>query len=118
MQAAQESENLGRDIPLPWGEEPELEPGLEIFFRAWRALDTCRSIGMESGPIPWDAVDRWCARHGIHGQAADDFWTAIAAMDEAARTFWKTNQPPEQDAEQGELEQPEEELEEDEAEWA
>lgn len=81
-------------MPLPFDEPPDLEPGLEIYFRAWRALDTCRSYGMDAGPIPWDAADRWCARHGIHGDAADDLWTLVRAMDEAAREFWKTREPP------------------------
>jgi hypothetical protein len=35
---------------------PELLPGLEMFYRAFHSLSTCRPVGMGVGAIPWTAV--------------------------------------------------------------
>lgn len=37
------------------------------------------------GPIPWTALDAWARRHGITGEAFEDFVLLIAALDSAWR---------------------------------
>lgn len=53
---------LRTGMPLPKAIEnaPELWPGLELYLNAWFELDTTRSIGMNVGPIPWNAIESYC----------------------------------------------------------
>lgn len=57
---------------------------VEWIWIAYRALETCRSIGMAWGPIPWTAIDRYAERYGIHGDTFErlNFW--IRMMDAAS----------------------------------
>lgn len=42
---------------------PERDYAIDLCVRAWNELDTCRSIGMEAGAIPWTAIAQWCDWH-------------------------------------------------------
>jgi hypothetical protein len=48
--------HFGIPIPNKIKNAPELLPGLELFYRAFHKLSTCRPVGMGPGPIPWTAV--------------------------------------------------------------
>ena len=39
--------------------------GVEWLWEAWVTLGTCRSIGMEPGPIPWTAINDYAQRYGL-----------------------------------------------------
>lgn len=60
---------------------PELEEGLELYYIAFMDLSDCRAMGMSEGPIPWLAIDRYCLRHGIEGEAADDMIYHVKKLD-------------------------------------
>lgn len=35
---------------------PSLRPGLDLYFRGFYELSTCRTYGFAEGPIPWTAA--------------------------------------------------------------
>lgn len=51
-------------------ERPEHEEAVELAVIAWKQLETCRSIGLVAGLIPWTAMDRWCERHDLDDSSA------------------------------------------------
>lgn len=66
---------------------PDLLPGLDFYLNAFRELRYDRQIGMAVGPIPWSSIDRYAARHGIHGDDFDVLLSHIRAMENAAFAF-------------------------------
>ena len=61
---------------------PELQPGLEMYYSAFWALDSCRSLGFgASGRIPWTAINTWCNRHGIIGEQRVDMEHHVDKLD-------------------------------------
>ena len=54
-------------------------------WAAFGELHTCRGIGMEAGPIPWTAIDRYAERHGIEGDDFEEFLILVRAMDDEYR---------------------------------
>jgi len=36
-----------------------------VYYSAWVDLDSCRSIGMAVGPIPWTAIEEFCNVNGL-----------------------------------------------------
>ena len=48
------------------------------------SLETCRGVGMEAGPIPWTAIDRYAERYGIDGDGFERLSVWIRSMDRAA----------------------------------
>jgi hypothetical protein len=53
-------------LPAPaLDKRPDLLPGLDFYFTAYRELRYDRPIGMSLGPIPWSSVVRWGEIHGI-----------------------------------------------------
>lgn len=57
--------------------------GLEFFFKAWMELSSCRGIGMEQGPIPWDSTRKYCNEYVIVGELRDDMFYFVRAIDNA-----------------------------------
>lgn len=54
---------------------------MTIAIEGWKKLGTCRQIGMNVGPIPWVAFDRWATRRGLDADAAELVWEVISALD-------------------------------------
>jgi len=54
-----------------------------FYFIAFQKLTTCRSLGSMggSGPIPWDAIDRYAVRWKLTGNDYEFFERVITAMD-------------------------------------
>ena len=52
----------GRPLPDAIQNAPELWPGLESYYNAWVALDSCRGIGFGVGPIPWTSIEEYATR--------------------------------------------------------
>lgn len=61
--------------------EPGQDAASLICLRAWRELETCRSIGMALGPIPITAVLMWCAAEGLDRDATDVVREVVRAAD-------------------------------------
>jgi len=49
------------DLPNAIKNAPDLWPGLELYYQAWIDLDSTRNIGLGVGPIPWNAIEAYCA---------------------------------------------------------
>lgn len=48
--------------------------GVEWIWKAWNDLNSCRSLGMGVGPIPWSAVDRYAQAVGLDGDEFVLLW--------------------------------------------
>lgn len=59
--------------------------GLEWIWAAWNDLSTCRQIGMDLGPVPWDVVDRYAVRHELDEDDYELLWAAVKALDRVHR---------------------------------
>lgn len=70
-------------IPKKIQDAPSLSPGLELYWDAFEALNTCRSGMSGDGPIPWLAVRRYADHCDMDGQECDDLWFFMQRMDEA-----------------------------------
>jgi hypothetical protein len=70
-------------IPIPECilNQPDLTPGLELFFEAFWALTTTRAQGMGAGCIPWTACQKYAEVCGFDEEQADDLWFFISSMD-------------------------------------
>lgn len=68
-------------IPPVFHNAPELLPGLDFYFIAFQALNSCRSIGMSLGPIPWTAIVKYGEMHCDSEQGIQDLVHHIRAMD-------------------------------------
>lgn len=70
-----------RPLPDFIANAPELKPGLEFYIEAFWELHTCRSIGMDVGPIPWTAVQTYGTIHLDTAQEIFELHYLIRAMD-------------------------------------
>lgn len=62
---------------------PSLMPGLDFYFTAFNELNTCRSVGMGAGPIPWTVIQEYADREGLDGEERSCLLYLIRAMDNA-----------------------------------
>lgn len=76
---------MRRNLPLPdkIQNAPELEPGLALYLRAFYELNASRAVGMGEGPIPWGAIDQWCASLGMSEEEAEDVHYLVRQLDNA-----------------------------------
>lgn len=82
--AAEMARRDGGSVAEPTAPEPTPHEHIEHWImRAFADLATCRPIGMGIGPIPWTAIDAWCERHGIRGDAREVFESCVRALDRA-----------------------------------
>jgi hypothetical protein len=50
----------GRELPEWYLDNPEVPDDWLNFLHIFNDLSSCRQIGMTLGPIPWDAILRYC----------------------------------------------------------
>jgi hypothetical protein len=60
---------------------PLLDAAAQLVVDCWNDVDSCRSIGMVLGPIPYTAVVLWSDRNGLDPDVADMLWGAIKIVD-------------------------------------
>ena len=70
-------------FPEKIGNAPHLLLGLDFFFKAWMELGSCRTVGMEEGPIPWESIRNYCAEYDIVGELREDMFFFIRSLDNA-----------------------------------
>ena len=68
-------------VPKALLDRPNLKRHLLMIWEAFHALNGDRQMGMMIGPIPFTAIDRYAARHGIAGEEFQRFHALISAMD-------------------------------------
>ena len=71
----------GVDLPEWLANEPVLLDGLELWYRAFNQLSTCRQVGMGMGPIPWTAIHLYAEINEFVGTQREDLFQFIAALD-------------------------------------
>lgn len=62
---------------------PELQEGLEMYLRAFSDLDSCRSVGMGPGRIPWREVQAYALAIEADEEQREALHHHVAALDEA-----------------------------------
>lgn len=70
-----------RPLPEKIAKAPELFWGLELFYLAWRELDTTRQVAFAEGPIPWLMIREFCWCHEIDGEQAEDLLYHVRELD-------------------------------------
>lgn len=78
-----QSLKAGQPIPEKIRNAPTLGKGLEIFYNAFIELNSCRSIGMDMGEIPWVAIAKYAEVHEFEGEQRDDLFYFAQALDSA-----------------------------------
>lgn len=56
-------------------------PGLELYLNAFWDLNSCRQIGMDVGPIPWTAIQKYAIMLFDSPVEIEEFHIIIRAMD-------------------------------------
>ena len=82
-----------QNMPLPERikNAPDLLPGLELYYDAFKHLTTSRQIGQGClGPIAYKAISDYCQAEGIEGDMREDMLYHIEHLD-AAYMSWQTN---------------------------
>lgn len=70
-------------LPPVIRDAPELTLGLALYYGAFWDLNSCRTVGMGEGPIPWLAIDAYATARGFDAEQRDDLHHHISAMDRA-----------------------------------
>lgn len=71
----------GRPLPDWFIDEPSLYPGDDFYIRGFHNLNTCRTIGMAMGPIPWTAIYTYAISSILNEDLIDPFIQIIREMD-------------------------------------
>jgi hypothetical protein len=72
-----------RKVPDVILNAPELRLGLEFYFSAFLALNTCRSLGWSPGPIPYNSVAEYAQLYELDEEETEDLHYHIRRMDAA-----------------------------------
>lgn len=78
-------------LPPKIANAPQLKPGLELYWWAFADLSTCRSGGLEEGPIPWTACAKYAEIHGFNERQLYDLCFFVREMDSVLMD-WKAKQ--------------------------
>ena len=70
------------------------EPWMDMYFRAFADLSTCRGSG---GQIPWLAIDRYCERYRMDDHFALWFIRCIRVIDDEHVAVWREQQAREEE---------------------
>lgn len=70
-----------RPLPQKIAEAPDLFEGLLLFFQGFSELSTCRQVGESAGPIPWLAINEYCAYHHLVDEQREDFEWFVTRLD-------------------------------------
>ncbi|MDQ1446820.1 MAG: hypothetical protein QOI20_3284 [Acidimicrobiaceae bacterium] len=62
-------------------DRPDHDDAVQLVVIAYKALETCRPLGLIAGRIPWTAIDRWCERHELDDSAASILIDAVCYVD-------------------------------------
>ena len=73
----------GRELPDWYLNSPELKSGDTFYLKAFRDLGTCRSIGMDLGPIPWFHMVHYAELNELEYDITLAFVEIIRVMDDA-----------------------------------
>lgn len=83
-------------IPKAIAEAPDLLQGLSLFFSAYKALQTCRQVGMGEGPIPWTAISYYADTLEFDDDQRSLLHYFVGKLDGAYFEYKAANAPPAQ----------------------
>lgn len=91
--------DLGRKVPEPFLDKPEILPVSQFYWTAFCDLVTERQIGMGVGPIPRSKAREYAFQQGVVDEDGfDRFWAIIHEVDTESISLmnaaWKTTMPP------------------------
>lgn len=72
--------------------------GLEWIWEAFWRLSTCRSFGMDLGPIPWSDIYQYASHMGLDRDMKEYFGFCIMSMDKDFLD-WKEKHKPKKPSE-------------------
>ena len=81
----------GRSLPEWYVNEPAIEASDVFYMKAFYDLNTCRSIGMGLGQIPWNVTVEYADRYGLEWDLSEAFVDIIREMDEGFLE-WKSSE--------------------------
>jgi hypothetical protein len=61
---------------------PTLPLHCEIYWTAYRAIETMRPVGMASGRLRWDDTMTYADRYKLHLHEAEELWFIIKSLDD------------------------------------
>jgi hypothetical protein len=64
-----------------WNEQPVVLAQDRWLLGAFRDLNTCRTVGVRDGLIPWTAIDAYARRYRIVGEDFETLAAVIRHMD-------------------------------------
>jgi hypothetical protein len=82
-----DSERNKMPVPKRIQEAPDLVRGLELYYTGFCELVDSRTIGMAPGPIPWYAVQQYCAMNDLTEEQTFRMHHHIRKMDAAFLEF-------------------------------
>lgn len=77
----------GQPLPAEIRDSPKLQQGLELYWNAFVDLNTCRSVGMAAGPIPWDSILKYANEYQFAGFQREALFYHVRAMDVAFLSY-------------------------------
>ena len=78
----------GLPLPTTIQNAPQLTIGLEMYYKAFFDLTTCRTgLHGTEGPIVWTAVIKWAETYELDEEQRDDLVHHIGQMDEVYLRF-------------------------------
>lgn len=82
-----------REFPEKIKNAPSLFMGLELFFRSWMELGSCRLSVMEEAPIPYTAISQYARDYGIVGELYEDLVYFVRILDNAYLEYQRNKKP-------------------------
>lgn len=73
----------GQPIPRKIRDAPALRLGLELYFMGYQDLARSRPGGLTTGPIPWGAIQEYCAWNELSREQTEEMHFYISRMDQA-----------------------------------
>lgn len=71
----------GLPIPSRIENAPSIWPGLELYYLGFLELNSSRQIGMGLGPIPWLAIEQYCAAKQLDDDQREAMHHHVTEMD-------------------------------------
>ena len=74
---------MGMPLPERIKSAPILKRGLELFLNSWMDLNSCRAVGMGTGPVPWLAIQQYAECFEFDDYQREALFHHIGVMDVA-----------------------------------
>ena len=76
------AEEKGRKLPDWCSEVPEIQPGEELYLKAFWILSSCRPTGFSLGLIPWTAIELYTSKLNLDEDIKELTIKVVMALDQ------------------------------------